>query len=79
VWALLPFAPRTALDHLTAIKTFWKWVENTRNNYPEKVMWIKPWRRSEACNLPEELLSREDIEKLVNVAVNSRDEALISI
>jgi len=73
------FAPRTVSDHLTAIKTFWKWLENTGDTYPERVGWIKPWRRSRACKLPEELLSTEDVEKLVNAAVNPRDKALISI
>jgi len=72
-------APRTASDHLTAIKTFWKWLENTEDTYPEKVRWIKPSRRSAACKLPEELLSKEDVERLVNAAVNPRDKALISI
>ena len=73
------FAPRTASDHLTAIKTFWKWLENTSDAYPQKVRWIKPWRRSRVCKLPEELLSKEDVEKLVNAAVNPRDKALISV
>ena len=72
-------APRTASDHLTAIKTFWKWLEKTEDTYPEKVRWIKPSRRSAACKLPEELLSKEDIERLVNAAINPRDKALISI
>jgi site-specific recombinase XerC len=40
--------PRTASDHLTAIKTFCKWLENTGDTYPEKVRWIKPSRRSAA-------------------------------
>jgi len=62
-------APRTASDHLTAIKTFWKRLENTGDAYPEKVGWIKPSRRSAACKLPEELLSKEDIERLVNAAI----------
>jgi len=72
------FAPRTVSDHLTAIKTFWKWLENTEDAYPEKVRWIKPWRRIGA-KLPEQLLSKEDVEKLVNAGVNPRDKALISI
>lgn len=72
-------ATRTASDHLTAIKTFWKWLENTGDTYPEKVGWINPSRRSAACKLPEELLSKEDIERLVNAAINPRDKALISI
>jgi hypothetical protein len=38
------FEPRTISDHLTAVKTFWKWLEGNEDVYPEKVRWIKPWR-----------------------------------
>jgi hypothetical protein len=31
------FEPRTVSDHLTAIKTFWKWLERCEDAYPEKV------------------------------------------
>jgi len=58
-------APRTASDHPTAIKTLRKWVEKAGDTYPEKVRWIKAFRRNGACRLPEELLSREDLERLV--------------
>ncbi len=73
------FEPRTVSDHLTAIKTFWKWLERCEDTYPEKVRWIKPWRSNKTRKLPEQLLTKEDVEKLVNAAVNPRDKALISI
>jgi len=73
------FKPRTVSDHLTAIKTFWKWLENTDDTYPEKVRWIKPWRNHKPCKLPEQLLTKDDVEKLVNASVNPRDKALVSI
>jgi site-specific recombinase XerD len=73
------FEPRTVSDHLTAIKTFWKWLEGNEGVYPEKVRWIKPWRSNKTRKLPEQLLMKEDVEKLVNAAVNPRDKALISV
>ncbi len=73
------FKPRTVSDHLTAIKTFWKWLEGNEDVYPEKVRWIKPWRSNKTRKLPEQLLMKEDVEKLVNAAVNPRDKALISV
>ena len=44
---LKAFEPRTVSDHLTAIKTFWKWLERCEDAYPEKVRWIKPWRQQQ--------------------------------
>jgi integrase len=73
------FKPRTVSDHLTAIKTFWKWLEGNEDIYPENVRWIKPWRSNKTRKLPEQLLTKEDVEKLVNAAVNPRDKALISV
>ena len=32
------FKPRTIEDHLTAIKTFWKWLEGNGEIYPHKVI-----------------------------------------
>jgi site-specific recombinase XerD len=46
------FSPRTVSDHLTAIKTFWKWLDDTDEDYPEEVRWIRPWRRNRSSKLP---------------------------
>ncbi len=74
-----PFKPRTIEDHLTAIKTFWKWLEGSGETYPHKVAWIKPRRTNGKVRLPEELLTHEDVNKLVDSANNVRDKAFISI
>jgi site-specific recombinase XerD len=63
------YMPRTVSDHLTAIKTFWKWLEGSDDAYPGKVRWIKPWRNKKGSKLPEQLLTKEDVDlKLVGVA-----------
>jgi len=73
------YSPRTVADHLTAIKTFWKWLDGKDETYPAKVAWIKPKHNNRKAKLPEELLTKEDIDKLVDAASNVRDKALISL
>jgi integrase len=73
------FSPRTVADHLTVIKTFWKWLEGKGEVYPEKVAWIKPRYNNRKAKLPEELLTKDDVDMLVDAAVSVRDKALISM
>jgi len=73
------YSPRTVADHLTAIKTFWKWLDGKGETYPEKVAWIKPRHNNRKTKLPEELLTKEDVDRLVDTASNVRDKALISV
>ena len=73
------YSPRTVADYLTAIKTFWKWLEGKDEIYPDKVSWIKPKHNNRKVKLPEELLTKDDIDKLVNAATNVRDKAFISM
>ena len=47
--------------------------------YPEKVAWIKPRHNNRKARLPEELLTKEDIDKLVDATSSVRDKALISM
>jgi hypothetical protein len=37
-------AEGTVLDHLTAIKTFWKWLRSAEDEFPHEVKWIKTRR-----------------------------------
>lgn len=73
------YSPRTVADYLIAIKTFWKWLEGKGETYPEKVAWVKPKHNNRKVRLPEELLTKDDIGKLVDSACNVRDKALISV
>jgi integrase/recombinase XerD len=62
------------------IKKFWKWLEGNDEEYPAKVRWIKPKRHLNGrAKLPEQLLTKEDIDKLLNAAEIPRDRALISV
>jgi integrase/recombinase XerD len=75
------FSPQTVSDHLVVVKKFWKWLEGDDEEYPDKVKWIKPKRhlKNGRTKLPEQLLTREDIDKLLRAANNPRDKALISV
>lgn len=73
-----PISERTVLDHLTAIKTFWKWLKGTDNEFPPEVKWIRASRKG-SSKLPEELPNSDDVDRLMNAASNARDKALISV
>ena len=60
------------------IKRFWKWLKGDDRTYPEEVEWIKVQTGREK-KLPEELLSEEEIKRMVDAAENPRDKALISV
>jgi integrase/recombinase XerD len=70
---------RTILDHLTAIKTFWKWMKGTDDEFPSEVKWIKANRNGTNSKLPDELPNSDDVDRLINAATNARDKALISM
>ena len=60
-----------------SIKKFYKWL-NGGEDYPEKVKWIKSSQKSKH-KLPEELLTKEDIEKMINAAEHPRNKAMIAV
>jgi site-specific recombinase XerD len=74
-----PVSERTVQDHLTAIKTFWKWIKGVDNEFPSEVKWIKTSLHGTNSQLPENLPNPEDIAKLIAAATNTRDKALISV
>lgn len=68
----------TKHDYKVTIKKFYKWLRKTED-YPKEVKWITTTVKNEANQLPEELLTREEINKMIKTAKNPRDKALISI
>jgi len=71
------YAEHTKRDYKVVIKRFFKWLRGT-NEYPEEVKWIKTTLKNDGHLLPEELLTVEDVEKLINAANHPRDKALIA-
>lgn len=69
----------TIYTYKVIIKKFWKWLKKTEDAYPEEVKWIKPRVKNRTHKLPEELLTEEDIKKLIEVADNTRDKAFVAM
>lgn len=65
----------TKRDYKIILRVFYKWLRKTED-YPEEVKWIKTSTRGR-MKLPEELLTEEEIRKLVDAADNLRDKAFI--
>src|SRR3990170_814629 len=69
------YAPQTKLDFRKSVKKFYKWT-NGGEAYPESIAWIKTTGKRNNDKLPEDLLTEDDVKKLVTVAIHPRDRAL---
>jgi len=58
------------------LRKFFKWLRNAED-YPQEVKWIKISKKKHNNKLPEEILTKEEIEKLANATHNLRDKAFI--
>jgi len=67
----------TKHDYKVILKIFFRWFRRT-DDYPDEVKWIITTPKNKR-KLPEELLSPEDIRKLVDAADNLRDKALVLV
>ena len=72
------YAEWTKTDFKVAIKKFYKTMSGG-DEYPKKVRWIKTTMKHNRRKLPEDLLSREEIGRLIKACSNERDRALISL
>ena len=71
--------PGSINNYKSAIKTFFQWFYGmTEKEYPEIVGWLKR-KNSRGLKLPEEILTEEEIARMVSKADNSRDKAIISV
>jgi len=59
------------------LKKFFKWLRGYEQGYPDEVSWIK-LSNSKSNKLPE-VLTQEEIKKLIDACDNIRDRALISV
>ncbi len=60
------------------IKVFYRWL-NGGERYPECVEWIKTTDKRNNNKLPEELLTEEEVKRMISVAWTPRDRAIISL
>lgn len=64
-------------DYRVVLKRFYRWLRG-KEDYPKEVKWIKTTMKNSNRKLPEELLSEEEILKMIEAVNHPRDKALIS-
>jgi len=67
----------TKHDYKVILKVFFKWLKKTEDSYPEEVRWIKTTISKNNRLLPEEILTRQEIFRMLKSTNNIRDKALI--
>jgi len=72
-----PLSPSTKYAIKVILKKFYKWLRDTEE-YPEEVRWIKIGHKQNNGKLPSDMLTEDDIAKLINAATNLREKAFIS-
>ena len=75
------YSVNTKYDYKVAIRYFFRWLKfgDEKKEYPDEVKWIKTSIKKCNAILPKNLLTIDDIKKLVQVADNFRDKALIMV
>ena len=71
------YSPFTKKDFKVAIKRLYKWLKGGNEDYPEEVKWIKTTLKAKDRLLPEELLTEDEVMRLVGACDNPRDRAFV--
>jgi len=71
------YGPEALEYHRIGIKRFFKWLLGEDEIYPENVRWLKKSNGLKKQTLPEELLTKEDVLRIVEASGNPRDRALL--
>lgn len=60
------------------LKRFYRWLEGNDEEYPRKVRWIKTSGDATRIKEPEQLLTFEEVLRMIRCARNPRDKAMVS-
>ena len=76
-----PYAPWTKVSYKAMLKRFYKWLKGGNERYPDEVRWLKARLAPTEKRLPAngELLTLQDVDKLVRSAGHPRDRAFVSL
>jgi len=67
----------TKHDYEVALKKFYKWLKGEGEKYPPEVSWIKTTLKQKDSLLPDEILTEDEIRRLVDSADSPHDKAFI--
>jgi integrase len=71
-------ADASKIEFRKTAKVFYRWL-NGGERYPECVEWIKTTEKKSNNKLPEELLTEDEVKRMISVAWSPRDRAIISL
>lgn len=74
-----PIKPWTKCGFKAAIKKFYRWYEGDGEEYPKKIKWIKTTMKQHERKLPEAMISREELKRIIEFCESPRDRALVAI
>ena len=73
------YSAKTKKNIKTTVKSFYKHFRGEDEFYPREVSWIKTTMKGEKHMLPEDILSEEEVSKMIGSADNPRDKAIIAL
>jgi len=71
------FSKSTVRDFKLTLRKFYKWLRNT-DEFPEEVKWFRTHIKYDAIKNPEDMLTEEEVQKMINLCKDPRDKAFIS-
>jgi len=72
-----PYADWTKRDFRVTLKKFYRWLRGTED-YPPEVRWLRCTLHNQTRRLPEELLTQDEVCRMIAAAEGPRDKALIA-
>lgn len=72
------YAAKTKKNYKTALKKIYQMLEDYDQGYPDKVSWFKVTTSSNGNKLPDEILTKKEVKRIINQTSKPRDRAFIS-
>jgi len=71
------FSKSTVRDMKLTLRKFYKWLRNT-DEFPEEVRWYKTHIKCNSVMNPEDILTEEEVKRMIECCLKPRDRAFIS-
>ncbi len=65
--------------HKQTLKSFYKWLQGNNEFFPPQVRWIRCLKTANSNKLPEEMLTEEEVQKVIQAADHPMKRSLISL
>jgi len=72
------YSPWSKRDFKVAIRKFYTWLRGTKE-YPPEVAWMKVYKKIRNTRNPEEMLTEEEVKKLIDNARHLQEKAFIAV